>query len=217
MDLRQACDNMLKQQIRTSGVEDKSILHLLATTPRELFLPERLETFAYADSSLPLPDREVTQTPQLTAHLLKAIAVKNTDKVLLVGVESGYLAVLLAKVAKAVCVVDSHVDLLQHAAKIAANLSITNLECHVGSLDYGWESEAPFDVIVIAGSIPELPMNLVKNLIPSGRIFAIIGNSPVMEAVLIKADDNGNWQVDHLFETNVPRLPSVHDKPKFVF
>lgn len=217
MDLLQACENMLKQQIRTSGVEDTTILHLLGTIPRQRFLPPRLESFAYADISLPLSDHEVTQTPQVIAHLLQTLAIKNQDKVLLIGVESGYLAVLLAKLAQSVYVVDGHVDLLHHAAKVAAELGVTNLECHVGGLDYGWEAHAPYDVIVIAGSIPKLPVELTKNLIPNGRIFAIIGNSPVMEAVLVTAMGNDKWQIKHLFETNTPRLPSVQDVPKFVF
>lgn len=216
MQLSIARDNMIKQQLRTFGVVNPQILSLVAAIPREQFMPEHLIDLAYADVAISLGRGQALMTPKETAKMLQALEIKGNEKVLLVGAGNGYVAALLSKLAKQIDVVDGDQELLQQAQEKISQLGINNVIFHSGSASTGWEKGAPYNVIIITGSLLQLPQGFKKNLARGGRIFAIIGNSPVMEATIFKRATQ-QWTTEKIFETNHPRLPNVGESKTFIF
>ena len=216
MQLKQAQENMLKQQLRTFGITDNTVLALFEEIPRELFVPENLQTFAYADVAIPIGHGQVMMPPKETAFMLQALGIKNIENVLIVGVESGYITALTAKLAKQVQVLDLSAELINQAKEKLSSLQINNVTFAVGDGVETAKQEGEYQIIIITGSLPHLPKIFRKNLARHGRIFAIIGNPPVMEASVLKRTAQG-LQAEKLFEINHPRLPNTREPKTFVF
>lgn len=215
--IKLARTNMLKQQLRTMQVSQK-VVNLMAEVPREKFVPKRFSQVAYADMTIPLQCQEAMMPPRDVAQMLHGVLAEQTGKVLIVGVESGYTAALLARRAKHVYVVDTQGVLLQTAQHTLSSLGVRNVSLERGNASRGWSKQEPYNTIVITGSLPFVPPNFIKNLSKNGRIFAIIGDSPAMAAVIAKrGPEKRQWIVEKLFETDHPRLPSALDQPGFVF
>jgi len=217
MNLEQARTNMLKQQIRAWGVLDDDILKLVQTTPREEFVPKAYRKLAFADLNIPLGQGEVMLTPKEEAYLLQALTITRSDTVLEIGTGSGYLTALLAKLAKRVYSIEINADFSQQAKAKLESLQLQNVELMVGNASQGWEAQQPYDVIVVTGSLPFLPPSIQKQLKPEGRMFAIVGQAPVMEALLIKRMDEQSFNTTKLFETVVPALQQALQPEAFIF
>lgn len=217
MPLQQAHENMLKQQVRTEGVVEEELLKLLTEIPRENFVSSQHATIAYADTALPVGAGQFMMPPSEIARMLKLLTITSKDKVLLVGIESGYIAALLAKLAEHVEVVDGNPELMAAAEKKLHALNIKNINFNVGDATSGWNKGAPYDVVVISGSLPQLPLAFRDNLQKQGRIFAILGNPPVMTATLIKKNTDQAWSVEKVFETNRARLVGAKEPETFLF
>lgn len=217
MNLEQARLNMLKQQIRAWGVLDEHLLDLLKTTPREDFVPSAYRKLAFADLNLPLGFGEVMLTPKEEAYLLQALAIEPNEVVLEIGTGSGYTTALLAKLAKQVYSIDIRPEFIAEAGVKLAQLGISNVQLQTGDAAQGWETHQPYDIIVVTGSLPILPEVFKTHLSIGGRLFAIIGQSPVMEAILITRITNQLWQTTKLFETVVPALHNALQPEPFIF
>lgn len=214
MRFKRPRDNMLKQQLRTLNVSPK-VVNWMAEVPREKFVPQKFSQFAYADIAIPLPCQEAMLSPHNVAQMLHGLTGQ-VGKVLVVGIESGYITALLAKRADHVYAIDTHASLLQAAQQRLSALGISNVTLECSNTMRGWDKHEPYNTIVITGSLPFIPKIFLKNLSKSGRIFAIIGNSPVMQAVIAK---RGHRQrvIERLFETDHPRLSSAIKPKGFVF
>jgi protein-L-isoaspartate(D-aspartate) O-methyltransferase len=94
---------------------------------------------------------------------------------------------------------------------------VKNVTLEVGDAVNGWDQHAPYDVIALTGSVPELPKTLRASLTVGGRLFAVVGESPVMAARLVRRLDANEWSDTALFETDLPRLVNAKSTPKFVF
>ncbi len=217
MQLDQARDNMIKQQLRTWGVLDEDLLALIAQTPRENFVPEEYKSLAYADMNIPIGHEQKMLTPMEEARILQALAVKPHEKVLEVGTGSGYVTSLLAQQAKQVISVDIISDFMTPAAKRLADLSISNTTFITGNAAQGWAEDEPYDIIAVTGSLPFLPQAFRDQLKVGGRIFAIIGQAPAMEASLITRMDEDTWSQQGIFETVVPPLLEALQPEQFHF
>jgi protein-L-isoaspartate(D-aspartate) O-methyltransferase len=217
LNIELARHNMVEQQIRPWEVADPRVLELLARAPREDYVPTAYRNLAYADLNIPLPHGEVMMAPKIEARLLQALELGPRDKVLEVGTGSGYLTSLLAALAGHVVSVEIHEDLSGEAARRLAAHGVTNVTLEVGDAAGGWGRHAPYDAIVLTGSVPTLPDALRANLAPGGRLFAIVGESPVMSARLVRRLDNGQWIETALFETDLPALANHGPAPRFVF
>ena len=119
-------------------------------------------------------------TPKVEARLLQSLDIKKTDKVLEIGTGCGYLTALLAKSAEFVTSIDLYSDFIASAKKKLEQYAITNIELQTADIFNNWQSSELFDVIVITGSVPALDKLLHSNLAVDGRMFVIIGTSPVM-------------------------------------
>jgi protein-L-isoaspartate(D-aspartate) O-methyltransferase len=156
-------------------------------------------------------------TPKLEARMLQELAIKPTDRILEVGTGSGYMTALLAKRGAHVTSVEIIPEFsAQAAARLAAH-GITNITLETGDAARGWSRHAPYDVIVLTGSVPVLADAFEQSLNPGGRLLAVIGEAPVMEARLITCATGGACNALGLFETCIPALRNAPQPERFVF
>ncbi len=216
MDIEQARFNMIEQQIRTWEVLDPEVLDLLAAVKREDFVQEGLKALAFADLELPIGHGQTMLQPKVEARILQEAAVKNTDVVLEVGTGSGYMAALLAAKAEYVHSVEIDPVLAETARGNLRRAGVANVSVETGDASEGWSGPAPYDVIVISGSLPELPEAFLQQLKLGGRLVAFVGHPPVMDARLIIRTHDNAFNTINVFETVVAPL-TTRKRPSFVF
>ncbi|MFC0167274.1 protein-L-isoaspartate O-methyltransferase [Pseudoduganella danionis] len=217
MNIEQARFNMIEQQIRPWDVLAADVLDLLQVVKRENFVPEAHKALAFADVELPLPGGAYMLAPKIEARLLQDLNLKKHESVLEIGAGSGYMAALLAHKARHVTSVEVSPELKALAEKNLADNGVTNVTVELGNAAQGWSSGAPFDVIVVSGSLPELPPALLQQLSIGGRLVVIIGASPAMKAQLITRTGEAGYDTRTLFETDVKPLASAVVPSKFTF
>lgn len=209
--------NMVEQQIRPWEVLDQRVLSLIDRSPREEYVPAQYRNLAYVDMSIPLGHGQVMMPPRLEARLLQELAVQPTDKILEIGTGSGYMASLLAAVGAHVYSVEIIPELEASARRSLDSHGVKNVTLEAGDGASGWDRHAPYDVILITGSLPLLPTAFKQSLALRGRMIAIVGRSPVMEAKLIQRLGNDSWTEVSLFETDLPPLLNAREPERFVF
>lgn len=217
IDLDQARYNMIHQQIRPWEVTSDDVLDLLGALPRDEFVPAAYRNLAYSDLQLPIGHGQVMMPPKVEARMLQALAVQPSDKVLEIGTGSGYVTALLARCAAHVDSVEIFSELSDAAAAKLADNGISNVTLTVGDAGTGWTSAQRYDAIAITGSLPLLPDSFQRQLSIGGRLFAIVGQSPAMEALLITRLGENEWATESLFETDLPALLNAPRPPEFVF
>jgi len=217
MNIEQTRENMIKQQLRTWEVLDDQLLELLRQVPREEFVPPAWRNLAFVDMNIPLDEGQVMMNPKVEARMLQALAIKPDEEVLEVGTGSGYVTALLAKQAKQVYSVEILPRLLAQAGEKMRAHNIKNAELEEGDAAQGWDARPMYDVIAITGSLPVLPRAFLESMAIGGRLFAIIGDTPVMEATLVTRVGNNDWSREVLFETELPPLKNVQQPERFVF
>jgi len=211
MNLEQARTNMVEQQIRPWEVLDQDVLDLLYVVPREQFVPEKHRALAFTDMEIPIGEGQKMWQPKLEAKVLQELGVRKTDRVLEVGTGSGYLTALLSHRAAHVYSVEINAGLAAFGRGNLERHGADNVTLEIGDAARGWPSHAPYDVIVLTGSTPVLPRAFVEQLAPGGRLFAVVGEPPVMRARLISSTT-----VD-LFETVLPPLINAEQPSRFRF
>ena len=210
--------NMVEQQIRTWDVRDADVLEVLHRIPREEFVPEAYKNLAYSDFAIPVGHGEEMLHPKFQAHALQALQLKAGSTVLEVGTGTGYLTALLAQFAEHVYSIDIHPDLLRVASANLGKLNITNVTLEEGDASRGWPDHGPYDAIAVTGSVPEIYDELKRNMKIGGYMFVIVGESPSMEAVILKRVGENEWSKEKsLFETDVKPLENTGVEPEFEF
>ncbi len=209
--------NMIEQQIRTWEVLDPMVLDVLDRVPRENFVTDSQKGLAFADIELPIGYGQTMLSPKLEGRILQAVAVKKTDKVLVIGTGSGYLTALLASLAKHVDAVEIHPELSAQAQARLDQLKIRNVTLHVADAANGFAAAVPYDVIVFTGSMPLRPVAAEKMLKVGGRLFAVIGEMPIMEATLTQRVSQEAYRHEAIFETCLPPLSNAPQASKFAF
>jgi protein-L-isoaspartate(D-aspartate) O-methyltransferase len=217
IDIERARFNMVEQQIRTWEVLDPQVLDLLFKVRREEFVPSQYRRLAFTDMEIPLGHGASMLMPKIEARMLQALALKSTDRILEVGTGSGYMTALLAS-----CGAHVHsVEIIpEFSATAAARLKahhITNITLEVGDAARGWPARGPYDAIVLTASVPLLPPAFQQSLAPGGRLLAVVGEPPVMEAQLITCTTPGNYHAVGLFETCIAPLKNALQPERFVF
>ncbi len=215
--IEQARFNMVEQQVRPWEVLDPTVLDLMGSMPREKFVPEEYSGLAYADIEIPLGKGEQMMFPRIEGRLLQALNLQPGDNVLEVGTGTGFLAACMAKLADRVLSVDIDPNLAAHAAKTLRDCGFDNVSVDTrdGLIEYA-EDQA-YDAIALSGSVATLPDFLKNKLTIGGRLFAIIGNGPVMEATLITRTGQDSWESEGLFETKLTLLHGGEGKATFTF
>ena len=216
MSFEQARFNMIKQQLRPWEVLDQGVLDILQQTPREDFVPPQYRTLAFADVAIPLGHGQLMMLPKVEGRMLQALTIQPTDRVLEVGTGSAYTTACLACLGDSVVSVDIFPDFTQAAQRKLPTHGINNVVLHSGDAALGW-GEQRYDAIAITGSLPFVPERWRQQLTIGGRLFIVVGELPVMEALLITRLSEHEWATDSLFETELDPLLNVSKPVEFEF
>jgi len=217
LNIENARCKMIEQQIRPWNVLDPNVLDLLTRVQREAFIPKSHRHLAFVDMEVPLPEHQVMLAPKVEARLLQELNLTPTDKALEIGTGSGFMAALIARLAASVLTVEKAPALAEFAQTNLNNANITNVEIVQanGLIENPRWAHVGFDAIAISGAVEKIPDHLIGLLNPGGRLVAITGQAPVMQAVLIErvgdAPVNPGVRSTVLFET-LTRL--LDDAPK---
>jgi len=216
MDTLAARRQMVDQQIRTWEVLDPRVLEVLAQVPREAFVPQSCRELAFADSELPIGSGQSMLAPKIQGRILQALGVNPTDRALEIGTGTGYLCACLSLLCASTHSIDIHPDL---TAVAAANLrAMPEARVRLETRDaFDAAPLGEYDVIAMTGSLPVYDARFERRLRAGGRLFAVVGSAPVMEAVLIRRVDDGEWIRESLFETVIDALVNATAAQRFVF
>jgi protein-L-isoaspartate(D-aspartate) O-methyltransferase len=222
MDVERARFNMIEQQIRTWNVVDPDVLELLQVVRREDFLPPAYRSMAFTDMEVPLvidgePTGEVMFAPMVEARLLQELAVRKHETVLEIGAGSGHMAALLAHRARHVDTVEINPALAQFAAGNLDRAGVTNAAVREGDGSRADVRHPLYDVIVLSGSVSYVPDFILERVNVGGRITAIVGRLPVMQAQIIDRVGEAAWRTTTLFETVAKPLAGFPVRDRFKF
>lgn len=208
--------NMIEQQIRPCEVLDGKVLDLLHHVRRENFVPEGKKEMAFMDMEIPLGHGVSMWQPKLEARALQELRLGGGDKVLEVGTGSGYLTALLSALAGHVTSVEIVPELSEMARQHLQPYHRENITLEVGDAARGW-GDATYDAIVLTGSTPVLPETFKSSLKVGGRLFAVVGDAPMMEAKLITRVAEDAFETVNIMETSIAPLQNAEQPKRFVF
>ena len=217
MDFEQARFNMVEQQIRPWDVLDLRVLDLLSVVKREDFVPEALRNLAFVDTPLPLGNGAFLLPPRLEARLVQELRLQPTDRVLEVGTATGYITALLAKSSQQVYSVDINPDMTTQARRNLQKAGIGNTTLSTGDGLLGLTANAPYNAIVLTGSVAVVPEALKAQLAIGGRLVAIVGSEPAMSLTIVTRVSETEYHTFKQVETNCPPLVGGTVAPAFVF
>ena len=217
MNIEQARFNMIEQQIRPWDVLDAHVLHLLSVVKREDFVPLAHKALAFVDMEVPLTGGEVMLAPRVEARLLQDLGVQKHEKVLEIGTGSGYMAALLAHRAQRVITLEINPDLARMARASLQAAGVHNAEVRQLDGSHGVPVEGPFDVILLSGSLAEVPQSLLMHLKAGGRLGAIIGDEPIMRATFVTRVGEAQFRTVQPWDTVAPRLQNFPEPSRFSF
>ena len=217
MNIEQARFNMIEQQIRPWDVLDPAVLALLAQVRREDFVPAAYQALAFVDTEVPLPGGQHMLAPRVEARLLPELAVLKHERVLEIGAGSGFMAALLAHRAQHVTTLEIIPELARLASTNLRRAAVTNATVREADGARGLPADGPFDVILLSGSVAEVPQALLAQLKVGGRLAAIVGQQPVMRATLVTRSSEHGFASVELFDTVAQRLQGFGEPARFSF
>jgi protein-L-isoaspartate(D-aspartate) O-methyltransferase len=217
VNVEQARFNMIEQQIRPWDVLDPAVLSLLTVVKREDFVPQAYRSLAFVDTEVPLPGGQCMLAPRVEARLLQELAVHKHERVLEIGAGSGHMAALLAHRAQHVVTMEIRPELARMAATNLQRAAVVNVDVRTGDGARGLAAEGPFDVIVLSGSVAEVPQTLLAQLKVGGRLVGIVGQQPVMRATLVTRGSEHGYASVELFDTVAQRLVGFDEPTRFSF
>lgn len=222
MDFAAARRNMVDNQVRPNGVTDLRLVAVLNEIPREHYVPAAKAALAYMDGSLAVapvghgrPDRSLLK-PMVLARMIQALDVAETDRVLDVACGTGYSTAVLARLAAQVVGLEETAGLAETAARLLAQAGVGNATVVSGPLEAGWPAGAPYDVILVNGTIETVPRALLGQLAEGGRLIAVVGPALPGEVVLYRCVNREASGVP-VFDAAAPVLPAFSKPPEFVF
>jgi protein-L-isoaspartate(D-aspartate) O-methyltransferase len=185
--------DMVEWQLRRRGIRDERVLEAMATIPRELFVPERHQRRAYADSALPIGRDQTISQPWIVAAICEALALEGSERVLEIGTGSGYSAGVLAMLADEVITVERVEELAMAARELLAQLGMAKVEVVVGDGSAGLPDRTPYEAIAVHATAPSPPPTLMGQLAPGGRlVIPIATDGPDMLTVLRRAEGDAD-------------------------
>ncbi len=219
IDFAAARQMMVDSQVRPNGVTDLRIISAFLGVPREAFVPAQMAGLAYLDRDIPLEARR-TEPPRflvkamVTAKLVQAAEIAESDRVLVVGCGSGYAAAIIARLARAVIALEENAELLRAARERLQ--PIRNVEVVEGPLTEGWAAESPFDVIYVDGAVELIPQSFAHQLVEGGRIAGVLKAGPVGQGTIWRVA-LGHLSPLPVFDAPAPLLPGFARPVQFVF
>ena len=215
--LEQTRFNMIEQQIRPWDVLEPSVLELLNAVKRETFLPADSQAFAFVDMEAPLPGGQCMLSPKVEARALQDLKIQKHEKVLEIGSGSGYMAALLGHSAHSVLSLEILPELATLARNNLRNAGVRNVEIRQADGAQGAAADGPFDAIVLSGSVAAVPEQIKAQLKVGGRLFAVVGQEPMMRAHFITRTGDTSYATTQPWDTVAPRLVHFAEPSKFSF
>jgi protein-L-isoaspartate(D-aspartate) O-methyltransferase len=219
-DFSTARQNMVDCQVRPSDVTDLRIIDAMLAVPREVFVPQRQRALAYLDLDVEVGEgsaRRFLIKPAVTAKLLQAADIGDTDSVLVVGCATGYTAALVARLTTGqVRATEVDPRLAAKAREILVQLGLERVTVRAADVPEGEPANAPYDVIVLDGATEITPAGLYGQLKEGGRLVGVFATTQPPRAVIVTRS-NGEFGHRALFDASVPVLPGLERRPVFVF
>lgn len=209
--------NMVEQQVRPWNVEDAGVLALLSSVKREDFVPAAYKSLAFADMGIPIAGGQRMLEPRIQARLLQDAAVQAGSLVLEIGTGTGYLTALLAKQAERVISFEINTEIAEMARSNLQAAAIHNVDLRCADGASGAPADGPFDVIVLGGSVEQVPQELLAQLKVGGRLVGIVGTEPIMHALTIVRTSQTNYTTEVRWDDNAPALQHFPQSPHFQF
>lgn len=216
-NLEQARINMVEQQVRTWEVLDPQVLDALREVPREDFAPAEHRRLAFSDLRIPIGHDQVMMKPIEEGRMLQTLLIEPGHRVLEIGTGSGFTAACMAYLGARVTSVEIHAELAERAERRLDRLGIEGVEVVCADALGDYEPGETFDAVAVTGSAAEVPDRFRAWATHGGRMFAVRGFSPVMEAICQTRSSGDHWTTESLFDTDLPRLVGAEDKPQFEF
>jgi protein-L-isoaspartate(D-aspartate) O-methyltransferase len=216
MDNLTARQQMVDQQIRTWEVLDPRVLEVFSIVPREAFVPPDYRELAFADVPIPIGLGQSMLAPKIQGRILQALGVMASDSVLEVGSGTGYLAACLSLLGSKTRSIDIHP---QFTGAATANLrAVPSARVEFETRDaFATAPLGEYDAIAVTGSLPVYDARFERSLRIGGRLFAVVGETPVMDAILVRRVDTAEWIRESLFETVIEPLINATAAQRFVF
>jgi protein-L-isoaspartate(D-aspartate) O-methyltransferase len=215
-----ARQKMVDGQVRPSDVTDLRIIDAMLAVPREAFVPESQRALAYLDLDLDVGEgasaKRFLIKPAVTAKMLQAADIKDTDNVLVVGCATGYAAAVVARLAGQVTATESDSSLAARAKDVLAELGIGNVTVRAADPIEGDAANAPYDVIVLNGASEVTPDRLYRQLKDGGRLVGVFAMTQPQRAMIV-THSHADFGTRALFDAAVPVLPGLGRVPAFVF
>lgn len=222
VDFQELRVKMVDGQVRTTDVTDVDILSAMLALPREEFVPENRRPLAYIDEDIAVaPAREGRGTrylmePSPFARLVQLAEIRPADHVLDVACGTGYSSAVLSRLAASVVALENHPELVEGARKTLGDQNCANVEVVEGVLAEGWQARAPYDVILINGSVEEVPQALFDQLKEGGRLVAVVGHGNAGQATYY-IKEGGFISARRAFNAAIMPLDEFRRAPSFVF
>lgn len=189
---------MVREQIRSRGIQDPRVLQALETVPRHLFVDKHQHPYAYADNPLPIAHRQTISQPYIVAFMTEILEIEANHSVLEIGTGCGYQTAILSLLAKTVISLEIIPDLAREAAKRLPQLGYDNVEVYCRDGNLGWPEKAPYDRIMVTAAARDLPEELVRQLAPEGRMIVPVGADTFSQNLeLVYKDARGRMTIEH--------------------
>jgi protein-L-isoaspartate(D-aspartate) O-methyltransferase len=206
---KQARADMVRQQIANRGITDVRVLEAMAAVPRHLFVPPEIRHLAYEDGPLPIGSRQTISQPYIVALMTQLLEPRPDDRVLEIGVGSGYQTAILAHLVKEVIGIERLPELAEAASEHLAQLGYQNVTIHVADGSLGYLPAAPYDGILVAAAAPRIPKPLLDQLADNGRLVIPVGDS--FEQIIERARrKGGSLHIERLMPVRFVPLIGEH-------
>jgi protein-L-isoaspartate(D-aspartate) O-methyltransferase len=209
--------HMIESQLRPNKLTDERVLAAFGSIRRELFVPEQLRAVSYVDEDLPLGGGRYLMQPMVAARLIQAAAVGRTDAVLVVGAGIGYEAAVVSLLARKVVALEEDAGLARRARAALVDHAIAAVEAVEGPLRRGHRPRAPYDAILFAGAVAEIPAEILEQLAEGGRLLAVERPGGGIGHAALTKRTGAALARRVIFDAATPLLPSLAPSPAFVF
>jgi protein-L-isoaspartate(D-aspartate) O-methyltransferase len=193
-DYASARERMVREQVLGRGIQDRRVVETLLKIPRHFFVPEALVAQAYADSALPIGEKQTITQPFMVAFMSQSLNLKGKERVLEIGTGSGYQAAVLSSLAARVYSVERIRSLLERARKALDQIHCRNVLTRLFDGSYGWKEESPFDAILVTAGAPSIPKLLVEQLKVGGVLVIPVGTRKEQKLLRLRRGIDGFTQ-----------------------
>ncbi len=209
LDLNQARERMVVEQLERRGIKDPRVLAAMRTVERDRFIPPEYVDHAYDDGPLPIGSSQTISQPYIVALMTEVAELKGSERVLEIGTGSGYQTAVLSQLAAEVYSMEVIPELLERARRALDTIGVRNVHLRCGDGSEGWPEAAPFDVILVTAAMPGIARPLVDQLSPGGKLIAPIGEEDLQTLVRLQ-NINGSWQEQYFGECRFVKMTGKH-------